>query len=125
MDLTIDLVDDDDAVRDSLRALLESYGYAVRDYASAESYLRCSNDRPGDCVIVDHHMPEMTGLELLEDLRAHGDDIPAIILTGRYDPSLEQRVAQVKVVALLHKPVNDEHLVNCIKRACASTGVTP
>jgi two-component system, LuxR family, response regulator FixJ len=116
--LTIDLVDDDDAVRDSLRALLESGGYNVRDYASGVLYLQRSNEPPGDCMIVDHHMPEMTGLELLESLRTSGDKTPAIILTGRYDPSLEPRIAQVNVIALLHKPVDDEQLFDWLDKAC-------
>lgn len=118
MGLTIDLVDDDEAVRDSLRALLESCGYNVRDYASAVLYLQRGTDPPGDCMIVDHHMPEMTGLELLESLRSHGGHIPAIMLTGRYDPSLDPRIAQAQVVALLHKPVDDEQLFQAIERAC-------
>jgi two-component system, LuxR family, response regulator FixJ len=118
--LIVDIVEDDDAVRDSLCALLEAYGHTARGYASAALYL----DRaaaPGHCLIVDLHMPEMTGLELLETLRSQDVRVPALIMTGRHDPSLEPRIARAGVVKLLHKPVQDEQLFGSIEQACAGT----
>lgn len=116
-DLTImvDIIDDDDAVRDSTRALLESYGYEVRDHASAEHFLKEAGLKP-DCLLVDQHMPGMTGLDLLEHLRARGDQTPALMMTGRSDPTLEPRAARIGV-KLLHKPVPEELLVQWIESA--------
>lgn len=112
--MAVDIVEDDDAVRDSVCALLESYGYDVSQYASALQYLR-SDKRHGACLIVDQHMPHMTGLELLEALRSRGDNVPAIVLTGRSDPQMEPRMVRAKVSRLLHKPVDDAELVRAIE----------
>jgi FixJ family two-component response regulator len=111
----VDIIDDDDAVRDSTRALLESYGYEVRDHASAEQFLQAPGLKP-DCLLVDQHMPGMTGLDLLEHLRSRGDQTPALMMTGRSDPTLEPRAARIGVT-LLHKPVPEDQLVLWIERA--------
>lgn len=111
----VDIIDDDDAVRDSTRALLESYGYQVRDHASAEQFLK-GTDTKSECLLVDQHMPGMTGLDLLEHLRAQGDRTPALMMTGRSDPTLEPRAARIGV-KLLHKPVPEDQLMRSIEQA--------
>jgi len=111
----VDIIDDDDAVRDSTRALLESYGYVVHDYSSAEDFLKIKTAR-SDCLLVDQHMPGMTGLDLLEHLRAEGDSTPALMMTGRSDPTLEPRAARIGV-KVLHKPVSEDQLVLWIEQA--------
>ena len=113
--IMVDIIDDDDAVRDSTRALLESYGYEVRDHASAEHFLKDAKSKP-DCLLVDQHMPGMTGLDLLEHLRAQGDTTPALMMTGRSDPTLEPRAARIGV-KLLHKPVPEDQLVLWIEQS--------
>lgn len=110
----VDVIDDDDAVRDSTRALLESYGYEVRDHASAEHFLQ-NTDSKTDCLLVDQHMPGMTGLDLLEHLRARGDQTPALMMTGRSDPTLLPRAARIGV-KLLHKPVPEDQIVSWIEQ---------
>jgi FixJ family two-component response regulator len=111
----VDIIDDDDAVRDSTRVLLESYGYEVRDHASAEQFLQ-NAPRARDCLLVDQHMPGMTGLDLLEHLRAKGDRTPALMMTGRNDPWLGPRAARIGVM-LLNKPVPEDQLLSWIERA--------
>ena len=118
MPALIDVIDDDDAVRDSIRALLESYGYTVREHSSAEAFLSLS-DTKADCLLVDQHMPGMTGLELLGHMRERGDQTPALMITGRSDTSIEPRAA-AKGAKVLHKPVNEDQLVVLIEVACRS-----
>lgn len=118
---TIYVVDDDDAVRDSVRALFESYGLAVRDYPSAHHFLSDDRSRERDglscCLLLDLHMPGMSGAELLEHMKESGISLPTIVLTGRVDPQLRERVKRAGASALLEKPVNDDELVQTIRYA--------
>lgn len=110
------IVDDDEAVRDSLRLLLDSYGMATRAYATPAQFLKDAAS-PADCLIFDLHMPEMTGLELAETLRARNVSTPIIIITGRSDPNLAPRMQRAGIAAVLSKPVGEEDLVACINAA--------
>lgn len=114
MTMIVHIIDDDDAVRDSMRALLESYGYDAREHASAEAFLNHSEKDIG-CLLVDHHMPGMTGTELLEYLRAQGDQTPALMMTGRSDPAIAVRAARLGV-KYLNKPVGEGQLVEWIEQ---------
>jgi two-component system, LuxR family, response regulator FixJ len=111
----VEIIDDDDAVRDSTQALLESYGYEVRTHASAEHFLQEKGGNP-DCLLVDHHMPGMSGLDLLELLRSRGDTTPALMLTGHTDAQLEPRAQKVGA-SLLYKPVSEKQLMRWIEAA--------
>lgn len=109
------IIDDDEAVRDSMHTLLESYGYEVRGHASAEDFLSQPRGK-ADCLLVDHHMPGMMGLDLLEYLHADGDRTPALMITGRSDSSMKPRAERIGVL-LLQKPVAEEALVLSIEQA--------
>jgi FixJ family two-component response regulator len=111
----IDIIDDDDAVRDSTRCLLEFHGYKARTHASAEAFLAHGGENAA-CRLVDHHMPGMTGVELIEFLRAKGDQTPTLMVTGRGDPSLAERLARAGV-KLLHKPFEMDDLLGWINQA--------
>lgn len=113
----VHVVDDDEAVRDSMRALLESHGFEVRDYASAREFLVATPLKPVGCVLLDLHMPGMSGLELLETLRACGFRLPIIALTGRSDIALRQRVIRAGALFLLDKPVADDTLLSSLSSA--------
>jgi two-component system, LuxR family, response regulator FixJ len=115
----VHVVDDDEAVRDSMRALLESYGIEVRAYASAREFLVASPVQPKGCVLVDLHMPGMGGLELLEALKAQLSSIPVIAITGRSDSMLKARATRAGAVTLLEKPVSDEALLSTLALALA------
>src|SRR5690349_17051318 len=93
-DTTVFIVDDDEPVRDSLRLLLESHDLDVRDYGSCPAFMRAyregfaevsGNGRPG-CLLLDLHMPQMTGLDFVETHGATLGGLPVIIITGRSDP---------------------------------------
>ena len=117
----ISIVDDDDPVRDSMRLLLETLGYSVREYASPDALLHDPVARDCSCLILDLHMPGMSGLELLEQLRSEGFGAPALLVTGRRDDSLEQRLSRAAILTTLQKPVAEEVLIEWVTRACATT----
>lgn len=111
------VVDDDEAVRDSTRVVLESYGMNVRTFRSARDFLAEVEDDTKGCLLLDQHMPEMTGLEVLEVLKVNGRSIPVIMITARSDPGFRERALRAGAVALLDKPVADDDLVRAIDTA--------
>ena len=111
------VVDDNKAVRDSLVSLLTSNGIAVRSFASARDFLaRRAQDAQG-CLVLDLYMPEVSGLELLRLLRARGNKIPVIAISGRRDAVLDAALKRESVLAILSKPFDDEKLLDLIDRA--------
>ncbi|MCA0200280.1 MAG: response regulator [Proteobacteria bacterium] len=114
---SIFVVDDDEPVRDSTTALLESHGLPVNAFASATAFLDAEIIQHGDCLILDNHMPGMTGVELVETLRARGIRVPVIMFTGRADAALKQRAMSAGVLIVLDKPVTEEHLLQAISIA--------
>jgi FixJ family two-component response regulator len=120
----ISIVDDDDPVRDSMRLLLETLGYSVREYASADALLHDPGARDCSCLILDLHMPGMTGIELLEQLRAEGFGAPALLVTGRRDASLDQRLSRAAILTTLQKPVSEDVLIEWVTRACAAAAAS-
>lgn len=113
---TIQIVDDDDIVRDSLKVLLESRGFAVEDYASGKDFLSCRNGN-AVCVVLDNHMPGMTGLDVLRVLRRAGDTIGVIMITGRWDAATRAQAEALGIVAFLDKPVPHQRLFSEIDKA--------
>jgi FixJ family two-component response regulator len=114
----VGIVDDDEPVRDSLRFLLEVVGYEVETFASAAELLARETDKL-TCLIVDHHMPQTTGLDLVRRLRAAGTDVPVLLITGAPSPSIVARAAELGV-RVLEKPPHDEDVINFIKSASSS-----
>src|SRR6185503_6231598 len=82
---TVYVIDDDEAIRDSLSFLLESADIPVVRYPSAAAFLRQLPAINGGCIITDVRMPEVTGIDLLRDLRSRGIDVPVIVITGHAD----------------------------------------
>lgn len=111
------IVDDDKAVRESLRWLIESVGLHVETYASARDFLNgFDNQRPG-CIVLDVRMPEISGLELQEYLNAHHAQIPIIIITGHGDVPMAVRALKNGAVDFIEKPFNDQALLDRIQHA--------
>ncbi|MAB14810.1 response regulator [Parvibaculum sp.] len=116
------VVDDDEAVRDSMRVLLESYGMSVEDYPSACAFLKAGpRGLTLSCLLLDLHMPGMGGIEVLEQLRARGDRIPAIVITGKGDLASRSRVVGAGALQMLEKPVNEDVLAQAIAAALRSS----
>src|SRR5262245_52537292 len=111
------IVDDDADVRDSLRALLESAGFAVRDFDSAKAVLADGALAEGVCLIADIRMPDIDGLALQEELARRNIGLPVIIVTGHGDVPLAVRAMKAGAVDFLEKPFDDELLLQSIKQA--------
>jgi FixJ family two-component response regulator len=113
---TIHVIDDDDAVRESILLLLECFGFPVRSYASSSAFLSESAPDRNGCLLVDVNMPGMSGLELLDRLRAQGTTMPAIIMTGgSITTRILEALHRVEAV-LLKKPFTPDELVACLTK---------
>jgi two-component system, LuxR family, response regulator FixJ len=114
---TVGVVDDDDAVRDSLRFLLETAGYSVATYGSAAQFLSAARPCDLSCLVVDQHMPELTGLQLVTRLRGQGATLPIVLITGSPSADLVRLAHEVGVASVLEKPLDDEALLDFVERA--------
>jgi FixJ family two-component response regulator len=119
---TIFIVDDDEAVRDSLKLLLESHGCRVRDYASTRDFLREYRQEARQCLVLDHHLPGETGIEFLESGDGATLHVPVILVTGGGDGSLRARAAKAGALAYFDKPIDDSELVATIFRLLNDAG---
>jgi FixJ family two-component response regulator len=108
------IVDDDEEVRASTRLLLESMDYSVEDFDAAEGLLRSIQNGAADCLILDYHLPGLSGLDLLELLRERGVETPAIIMTA--NQHVAARAARAGAVVVLNKPVEAENLSQWLER---------
>jgi len=107
---TVFIVDDDEAVRDSLRWLLEANGYRVRAFESAEEFLAAYDPAAVGVLIVDVRMPGMSGLELQEHLLARQIAIPIVFITGHGDVPMAVSTIKKGAVDFIEKPFNDVDL---------------
>ena len=105
------IVDDDAAVRDSLRFLLETAGHAVETYASAVQYLENGIGSRARCMVLDQHMPQLSGLELVATLRRDGRNVPTLLITGSLTPDIAARAIELGVSRVLEKPPSEDDLL--------------
>ena len=113
------IVDDDDAVRQSLAVLLTAQPYAVSSFASPREYLTAAPSLPPGCLIADMRMPGMTELELLHQLNDRGLSFPTIIITGHGDVPLAVRAMKEGAVDFIEKPYAVEAILGGIEVALA------
>jgi len=118
----ISVVDDDDSVRESLRGLIRSVGFAVEVFASAEEFLSSDDLRNTDCLILDVRMPGMNGLDLQRQLGATDSQIPVVFITAHGDEEARSRALKDGAVDYLLKPFSEEALLNAIDAALKSKG---
>lgn len=111
------VIDDDDWVCDSLKALLETYGFAVETYASGAEFLADPRRGTARCLVVDQHMPAMTGLDTIAALHRDGIFPRVIVITGLLETATATRAAALGVVAVLEKPFPAARLVELVRSA--------
>lgn len=123
----IHVIDDDDAVRQSLKFLLECSGYGVRDHDSALGYLgelSAGGDLTSGCIVTDVRMPDMNGLELVARLKELGVNEPIVVITGHADVPMAIQAMKAGVFDFIEKPFADEHFLSVIEKAVASRAAT-
>ena len=116
----ISVVDDDDSIRESLRGLIRSVGFAVNVFASAEEFLNSDHLHNTDCLILDVRMPGMNGLELQRQLAISDRKLPVIFITAHGDEEARSRALNGGAVDYLLKPFSEEALLNAIHTALKS-----
>ena len=116
----VSVVEDDRSFRESMCRLMRSLGYAVESFSSATEFLASPRLAETACLITDIHMPVMTGLELYRRLIDTGRAIPTILVTAFPNDVDRARALNDGVVCYLHKPVDEEHLTQCICAALRS-----
>ena len=114
---TIIVVDDDDLVRETIRAVLEDDGRVVETYASCEAFLEALDPGKSACLLIDAYLPGMSGLELLEKLHQDGHRLPAIMITGDADVSMAVQAMKAGALDFIEKPIGREELLSGLERA--------
>lgn len=113
----ISVVDDDDSIRESLQGLLESIGFAVETFPSAQAFLNSEYLHRTDCLILDVRMPGMRGPDLQRELTRRKWHIPIVFITAHGDEDIRPRVLSDGAVDCLLKPFSEEALLRAIRTA--------
>lgn len=122
---TVYIVDDDGAVRDSLKILLESAGYAVRSFASGHDVLDQVPSLAPGCLIADVRMPEIDGLTLQSRLAELQIDLPVVVITGHGDVAMAVRAMKAGAVDFVEKPFSEEAILESVRLALSRLGERP
>jgi two-component system response regulator FixJ len=113
----VHVIDDDAAVRDSLKFLLEAASLPVRTYESATSFMGALAQLGAGCVITDVRMPDMNGIELLRQLRTRAVRVPVIVITGHGDIPLAVEAMKIGAIDFFEKPFDDDSLLAAVRAA--------
>jgi two-component system response regulator FixJ len=116
----VHVIDDDEAARHSLAFLLEAAGFEVVTYASAVEFLKAVPEMRHGCIVTDVRMPEMSGVELVERLKALGVPDPIIVITGHADVPLAIQAMKAGVADFIEKPFSDDTILNAVRSVLAS-----
>lgn len=123
--LRVSIVDDEPSVRNALTRLLKAQSFEATAFASAAAFLDSLAVAVPDCLVVDFHMPKMTGLELQLFLRKAGTSIPTVVITAHDDAQLRQQCTAAGANAFLVKPITNTALVGAINMAIGASVNVP
>jgi FixJ family two-component response regulator len=113
------VVDDEEAIRKALKRLLRAAGLEAEAYASGKAFLDAAAQRLPDCVLLDLHMPSMSGEQVLTNIRKMAGRPPVVIITGHDTPETRDKCLAAGAAAYLRKPLDDRLLLNAISAALA------
>ncbi|HJQ58062.1 MAG TPA: response regulator [Vineibacter sp.] len=111
------IVDDDEAVRDSLRALFEAHGFVVHDFASAVAFLDRYAPTMRGCLVLDVNLPGLDGMVVLRCLTASGSQLPVILMTARSDSAASASALAAGVIGFVQKPFVSAQLMSLVDGA--------
>jgi FixJ family two-component response regulator len=115
--LFVAVVDDEETVRKALRRLFRSAGMEVETFASGQEFLTSLAVRQPDCLVLDFHLPGLTGLDVQRQLTQSGSNLPVIVITGHDEPGMADKLFAAGASAYLTKPVDDQVLLAAITKA--------
>jgi FixJ family two-component response regulator len=115
----LSVVDDDEMLRESLPDLLREFGFAAQAFSSGEEFLSSGYVERTTCLILDVAMPQMSGLDLQEELKRRGYVIPTIFITGQKDEEVQEQAFRQGAVKFLYKPFSDEVLLDAVNETLA------
>ena len=113
----ISIVDDDTVVRGAIESLVTSLGFLACTFPSAEAFLQSRLVAETSCLISDIQMPDTSGVELLDRLADLGLSVPTIFITAYPDDAVRARVLEAGAVCFLHKPFDEQSLIQCVDNA--------
>jgi len=113
----LSVVDDDEMLRESLPELLREFGFAARAFSSGREFLSSNYVDETRCLILDVAMPEMSGLDLQQELKRRGQAIPIIFISGQKDEDIRKQALRQGAVKFLYKPFSDSDLLEAVNAA--------
>jgi len=113
----IAIVDDDESVRNAIKGLMRSVGFSAEVFSSANEFLQSADLGRAACLVADVHMPNMSGIDLHQNLLVQGNTIPTILITAYPSDNDRARALQAGVLCYLAKPFVEQDLLNCIDDA--------
>jgi len=113
----LSVVDDDEMLRESLPELLREFGFAARAFSSGQEFLSSTYVDETRCLILDVAMPEMSGLDLQQELKRRGQAIPIIFISGQKDEDVRKQAFRQGAVKFLYKPFRDSDLLEAVNAA--------
>ena len=119
--MPIAIVDDDEVLREAMECFVQSLGYNVSTFGSAEEFLNSEQVDDTSCLVTDLHMPGLSGLDLQDRLIATGHRFPIIFITGYPDEEVRAQAMKAGAIAFLSKPFNQDHLLGYLEKALKAT----
>jgi len=113
----ISVVDDDLSLLRALRRLLQTAGFVVETYGSAEEFVQVAHSPPPECVVLDINLGTLSGFDVRDRILAAGVSIPIIFITGHDSPAMRERARKAGAVGYLCKPFEDQALISAIETA--------
>ena len=110
------IVDDEEPIRRALDRLMRSAGIESRSFASGNAFLEALPIAGLKCVVLDLHMPDMTGLEVQAQLATSSPHLPVVFITGHEDPEIQRRALALRPLAFLNKPIDSSNLLSAVDR---------